>query len=361
MQLLEKQKTILIIDDNQDLRTIITEALRLEGYIVLDASDGFIGIEMAKKYRPDLILCDIIMPGIDGFEVKKQLGNFNETRLIPLIFLSALSEHNEIRTGMETGADDYLVKPVLLEELFKSINSRLKKYENINITINEKLDKFKDRIITVLPHELLTPLNGILGFSCLLKEDDGTFSREEIKQFASAIEESGLRLHHLIDNYLKFMMLKVNKEAEIIKKAIKTNEIISNISKLVALNYKRSNNLILKLIKTDLMINKDDFEYVLNEIVDNAFKFSKTDTLVEIESNTDGDNFRIKITDSGIGFRIESLNDIGAFNQFNRAEMEQQGFGLGLLTSLLVIQNCKGRLTINKLEKGTEVKIVLPN
>jgi two-component system, sensor histidine kinase and response regulator len=360
MQLLEKHKTILIIDDNQDLRIIILEALRLEGYTVMDASDGFIGIEMAKKYRPDLILCDVIMPGIDGFEVKKQLGNNIETLLIPFIFLTAIAEQNEVRKGMRTGADDYLLKPVVLDELLLTIETRLKKYESINTTVNEKIDKFKNRIVSILPHELLTPLNGILGFACLIRDDIDSFSRKEIAELASAIEKSGNRLHHLINNYLKYSILKINKEATFVKTSLRTNEIITNTSQQVALIYDRPNDIKLDLACTNFMIDKDDFEYVLNEIIDNAFKFSKTDTLVEIESKTDGDNFIIKITDKGIGFPMKNLNDIGAFNQFNRAELEQQGFGLGLIISKLIVQRYNGKLKINRVKNGTEVRIILP-
>lgn len=360
MQLVDKHKTILVIDDNQDLLNTIIEALKLEGYTVLGANDGLSGIENAKKYRPDLILCDIIMPGIDGLEVKKQLDNDIETLLIPFIFLTAIAEQNEVRKGMETGADDYLIKPVKLNELLYAIEIRLKKYESISTTINEKIDKFKNRIVSVLPHELLTPLNGIMGFASLIRDDNGSFSRKEISEFALAIEESGSRLHHIINNYLKYSTLKINKEATFAKISLRTNEIITEISHLVALKYNRTNDIKLDLDSTDLMIDKDDFEYVLNEIIDNSFKFSKTDTLVKITSKRESDNFVVIITDNGIGFPMENLNDIGAFNQFNRAELEQQGFGLGLIISMLIVQRYNGKLKINRILNGTEVKIILP-
>lgn len=360
MQLHGKNKTILIIDDNNELRNIVSEALGLEGFNVIEASDGLLGIEQAKKYKPDLILCDIVMPEIDGYEVKRQLGNDIGTMLIPFVFLTAVAEQHQVRKGMETGADDYLVKPIRLEELLSTIEVRLKKYENINLTINDRIDIFKNRIVSVLPHELLTPLNGILGFSSIIKDDKGTLSRREIRDFAIAIEESGNRLHHLITNYLKYTTIKINKEAVFVKSSVKTNEIITNISRVTAQVYNRPNDVGLDLENTSLMIDRSDFEYVINEIVDNAFKFSSPGTIVKVESKTLGDFFYIIITDNGIGFPIDNLYDIGAFNQFNREELEQQGFGLGLITSMLVVQRYNGSLKINKLKAGTEVNIKLP-
>ncbi len=360
MQLPVNHKTILIIDDNNELRVIVSEALSLAGFNVIEASDGLIGIEMAKKHKPDLILCDIVMPEMDGYEVKRQLCKDIGTMLIPFVFLTAVAEQHEVRKGMETGADDYLVKPIRLEELLLTIETRLKKYENINLTINDRIDIFRNRIVSVLPHELLTPLNGILGFSSIIKDDTGTLSRKEIRDFAIAIEESGNRLHHLINNYLKYTTLKINKEAVFVKSSVKTNDIITNISKRSGLTYNRLNDIEFELENIALMIDKNDFEYIINEIVDNAFKFSSPGTSVKIESKTDGDIFNIIITDNGIGFPIGHLHEIGAFNQFNRGKLEQQGFGLGLVNSMLVVQKYNGSLKINKLRVGTEVNIKLP-
>jgi DNA-binding response OmpR family regulator len=104
-------KTILIIEDSTDVRENIAEILKLENYEAVTAENGTIGIEKAKTVMPDLIICDIMMPGISGYDVLKQLNNDTSTGGIPFIFLTAKSERSDVRMGMNLGADDYLTKP----------------------------------------------------------------------------------------------------------------------------------------------------------------------------------------------------------------------------------------------------------
>ena len=120
-------KTILIIEDNLDVRENIADILILESYRVVTAENGTIGIEKAKTFLPDLIICDIMMPGIDGYEVLKRINEDATTAGIPFIFLTAKSERTDVRMGMNLGADDYLTKPFEEKDLFDAIECRLKK------------------------------------------------------------------------------------------------------------------------------------------------------------------------------------------------------------------------------------------
>lgn len=122
------QKTILIIEDHDDIRESTAEILELAGYNVLAAPEGKSGVEMALKHLPDLILCDIMMPVLDGYGVLYLLGKHEETSSIPLIFITAKAERADLRKGMEMGADDYITKPFDDMELLNAIDSRLKKY-----------------------------------------------------------------------------------------------------------------------------------------------------------------------------------------------------------------------------------------
>ena len=120
-------KTILLIEDDTALRENTAEMLELSGYDVLTASNGRIGIEKAKENHPNVIVCDIMMPEVDGYGVLESLSHDPETQHIPFIFLSAKTEHKEIRKGMDLGADDYLTKPFEEEELLSAVESRLAK------------------------------------------------------------------------------------------------------------------------------------------------------------------------------------------------------------------------------------------
>lgn len=122
-------KTILLIEDDTALRENTAELLELSDYTVHTAPNGKIGIEMTKKVLPDIIVCDIMMPEVDGYGVLKAVSTEATTSHIPFIFLSAKTEHKEIRKGMDQGADDYLTKPFEEEELLSAVESRLAKAE----------------------------------------------------------------------------------------------------------------------------------------------------------------------------------------------------------------------------------------
>lgn len=131
---------ILIIEDNTDIRENVVEILELSGYRVFDAPDGKVGVQMALQHVPDIILCDIMMPEMDGYEVIEELNKHAETSATPFIFLTAKAERPDVRKGMELGADDYLTKPFDDTELLAAIESRLKKGKH-NSCITARLPK----------------------------------------------------------------------------------------------------------------------------------------------------------------------------------------------------------------------------
>lgn len=143
-------KTILIIEDDISLRENTAELLELENYKVLSAPDGRAGVEQALLFKPDIIVCDIMMPQMDGYGVLEAVSKDPSTQHIPFIFLSAKTEHKEIRKGMDLGADDYLTKPFEEEELLSAIESRLAKATILskrgNKEVVEDLDEAKSEV-----------------------------------------------------------------------------------------------------------------------------------------------------------------------------------------------------------------------
>lgn len=124
-------KTVLIIEDDISIRKMIRDFLELQNFVVITAEDGKIGIELANKMVPDLIVSDIVMPNVNGYEVKKELSRLPVTATIPFIYLSSQADRADIRTGMELGADDYLFKPFNIEELSSAIETQLEKRKNL--------------------------------------------------------------------------------------------------------------------------------------------------------------------------------------------------------------------------------------
>ncbi len=156
-------KKILVIEDELTIRENIAEMLEMEGFQPLEAENGKIGLELAMIEKPDLILCDVMMPEINGYEVLMQLRENANTATIPFIFLTAKADKNDFRKGMQLGADDYLTKPCTSSELLQAINTRLNKHEKLTLTYNQTIKDALEKInylvyydaVTSLPNRLL--------------------------------------------------------------------------------------------------------------------------------------------------------------------------------------------------------------
>jgi CRP-like cAMP-binding protein len=165
-------KSVLVIEDNNDIRENIAEILQLAGYDVFEAINGKVGVELALKNRPDIILCDIMMPEMDGYGVLHILNKHKETNTIPFIFLTAKAEHLDLRKGMDLGADDYLTKPFDDFELLQSIESRLKKKEMQQISFSNSLEQLGT---------LATKVDGLAELQRIIKERKiQTFKKNQV-------------------------------------------------------------------------------------------------------------------------------------------------------------------------------------
>ncbi|HNQ12588.1 MAG TPA: response regulator [Bacteroidia bacterium] len=155
---MEKRK-ILVIEDNLEMRENIVEILELAGYSVLSAPNGKEGVSISQNEKPDLIICDIMMPELDGYGVLKILSKSPETYTIPFIFLTAKAEKSDIRQGMMMGADDYLTKPFDANDLLQAIEIRLEKSKNLKKEYSSDLDGFAQFIDEAKGYEEMIKLS----------------------------------------------------------------------------------------------------------------------------------------------------------------------------------------------------------
>ena len=361
---------ILIIEDQPDVRENIEAILELEDYETLIAENGEMGIEMAKNHQPDLILCDVMMPKLDGFGVVQALRQNPITSTIPLIFLTAKVDRLSLRQGMDLGADDYLTKPFTLDELINAVKARLSKQTLIQKDVNQELDKFRSNITRSLPHELLTPLNGILGMSDLLSNYYDTMDADEVQSCLADIKTSSERLHRLIQNFLLFAQLELFQsnpqqsqiwQNRLSKTTTNPVSIIEKITQNIAQQIGRTDDLQLSLKEANIRISEQDLQKITEEIVDNAFKFSVKGTPIIVESILENQNFILTVTNQGRGMSSEQIAQIGAYIQFERKLYEQQGSGLGLVIAKRMTELYNGELEIQStLNEKTIVSICLP-
>jgi len=355
-------KKILVIEDEYSLRKGVSEILMFEGYNTLEAENGRIGIQLALENLPDLILCDIMMPEMNGLTVLDELRKTESTRLIPFIFMTALSERSNIREGMNLGADDYITKPFTREDLLSAVNTRLIKAESIELKVETKLNRLRNSIISHIPHELLTPLNAVLGNSEILYSFTDTLTQEEIKHMAKSIHEGGERLLNLIRHYLTYIHLTTVNVQDVEKTLITgcgkmAEEIITEVAK----QHKREHDLVLSLADIQCYAGEEELNLILTELTDNAFKFSRQGTPVTITISTGDKGTRFMFHNTGRIFPPEAIRLIGAFSQFERHKYEQQGSGLGLIIVKMLTELYKGSLDIKSSEEqGNYITVTLP-
>jgi signal transduction histidine kinase len=361
-------KKILVIEDVHYLRNDILEMLRLEGYEVAGAENGLIGVQVARDFMPDLIVCDIMMPGLDGYQVLENLRGDQETRTIPFIFLTAKTDRPDVRRGMGLGADDYITKPFYTAELLETIQARLTNRQNFDRMAEEKMDALRENIARSLPHELRTPLNTIIGFSDMLMLEAQSITPEVLLEWAEHINAAGLRLYHLIENYIAYVRVEAIARTPSYLDAARAKVTVNpgGTVEFQAINraqqHERPTDLKLELnARSSAAIAEDDLTKLVDELVDNAFKFSAKGQEVRVETHDEPGRFVLMVSDHGRGMSADQIANIGAYVQFERLFYEQQGAGLGLIIAKRITEIYNGVFEINsQANTQTTVTVKLP-
>jgi len=347
-----KVTEVLVIEDDAMLRNNIVDMLTIEGFVVRNASNGRDGIELAISNHPDLIICDIMMPGIDGYEVLEELHSNPSTAAIPFIFLTAKAEVSDVRKGMEGGADDYITKPFTFNTLLKSVRARVAKNDAIKQRIQQDIDRLCTCIALSLPHEVRTALNGILGASSLLVEQADSYGREELKNLYELIYSSSTRLNRLVENYLCYAELEIAVRDSRLSSYYRsfrsetTSSLVTVISEARADRDRRRDDLHLELEELSCTVKDSHFTKIVEELLDNAFKYSKPKSQVKVTTRACNGFMELVVYNSGHGMTDEQVKSIGAFIQFDRAVFEQQGTGLGLIIVKRIAELYGGSLSI---------------
>jgi Osmosensitive K+ channel histidine kinase len=382
------QSAILIVDDNPQNLHILAKILQENNYEIEFATNGEAALGWIKDRKFDLILLDINMPGMDGFEVCRQIRSNPVMDNIPVIFLSAETDRGSILKGFDLGAQDYVTKPFDSRELLARVRTHLllkdslEKLKNLNKTLEEKvdertrqlkeanvkletlnlrlidLDKAKSDFLNLISHEIRTPLNGILGPLELLKLP---VSASEIRELVELLDLSVKRLEHFSLNALLITRLKT-KQYEIKKEKIDLSKLITELLneetekfQLKHIQVKREANLYLGLIPGEAeMIKK-----CISNILDNAVRFSPDNSTIEIDTYVDAQTIICEIKDNGKGFAIGTLDRI--FELFNTGdEYKDNSIGIGLPIAKMIMEGHGGNIMAgNNPEGGAYVKLML--
>jgi two-component system, sensor histidine kinase and response regulator len=362
-------KNILVVEDEPQIRKNLQEILTLHDFNAIAVTNGLQGLDALQVVRPDVILCDVNMPEMDGHDFLREVQSNQLTANIPFIFLTANSERPDVRSGMELGASDYLTKPVRADELLKAINIQINKQTIAEQCSNDRLNQLRSSICGALPHELYTPLNGIFGAADLLIQDHDALVMPERLELAHLIRDSVSRLHDLVRNFMLYVELELHMNAPDRPERIRQNQqsrvlvkpLLGNIAQQVASQHDRSTDLQLTIEPAALAISEAKLIKLLQEVIDNAFKFSCPGQLVQVLGRQLDQTYHIEILDRGRGMTAHQIAAIGAYMQFDRDRYEQQGSGLGLTIALRLAQMHDGRLSVRSTHgQETAVTIILP-
>lgn len=268
---------------------------------------------------------------------------------------------------MNLGADDYLSKPFTIRELIGAVEARLEKQQLWEQSSEERLGELRQNLTRSLPHEFLTPLNGILGYATFLCEEHEEIEPEDVYEMGMGIRASAQRLYHSIQNFLLYAQLELLKEdvqrsGELFTG--QTEQLTGTVAariQAIAERHHRSEDLAISLQDSPVAMPETWLIKVLEELVDNAFKFSEAGTPVEVGLTVTGEQVQLTVGDRGRGFQPEQIKQLGAYEQFDRKLYEQQGSGLGLEIVKRLVNLNRGTLEIES-QPGelTQVRLTLP-
>lgn len=358
---------ILVIDDEAMFREATACALQRKGFETVEAADGIEGAETARRLLPDLIICDVNMDRMDGYSLLEALRQEPATAAIPFILMTGMGDADSMRRGMNLGADDYLAKPFTAPQLFSAVEARLKKSQFLRQNAEKKLSDLRANLSLALPHEMITPLNGIFGLAQILISEAESLTAAEIADFGATILSSAERLHRTVQNFLLYGQLEMQASDPQYLAALREKEtpqlrqLVETRARHLAKAATRAADLQLELADGSVRVVDDLFTKLVAELIDNAFKFSVAGTAVRVESSLSDGEYTLSVADRGHGMDAGQVAGIGAYSQFNRKSNEQQGAGLGLAIARRIVELHGGQFGIqSEPGAGTTVTVKLP-
>jgi len=375
---------VLIVDDERRNVELLKVMLAPEGYMIMTASNGPEALGLLEDQQPDLILLDVMMPGMDGYEVAGKIKANPATKNIPVIMLTALDDRNARMLGLNAGAEDFLTKPMDRAELCVRVRNllRLKAYGDKLRAAHEALavalaeagearrmaehaNNAKTQFLRAMSHELRTPLNAISGYTEILEMGiRGVVNPAQVKDLGR-IKRAAAYLLRLINDVLTIARLEGARPLHLISIAV--NPVLAEVEGLCILQAK-ANGLTLTVApcEHDIFATADAerFQQILLNLTTNAIKFTPKGGSIDITCDDDTGVVRIRVNDTGVGVRLLDIDRVfEPFVQIDRhlTTETQQGVGLGLSISRELARAMSGDLTLESVEGvGSTFTLSLP-
>lgn len=357
---------LVLIEDNDELRRFLAEALAEEGHEVVQAANGRDGLLAVRKASPELVISDIDMPMLSGHGVLEALRGDPEFEWLPFVFLTGWDKPEDRRAGMRSGADDYLTKPVDPRDLLDTVRARLARREAARRETERRLDELRRSVTTLLPHEMRTPLTALLGSLDVLQSVHRDIPAEQVARLVDMALSGARRLHRAAENYLLQATLDLDRlagrgsESRPFSGSAGALDVEAAAS-TIASQHERSGDLRLELSDAVVPIGGPYLRKIVSELVDNAFKFSAGGQPALVSLAQSPGEVWLEVADAGPGLSEGQAAEIGAFRQFGRSLLEQQGSGLGLGLVLAMAAASGGAVEFGRSPlRGAAVRVRWP-
>ncbi|NDJ33438.1 MAG: hybrid sensor histidine kinase/response regulator [Chloroflexi bacterium] len=369
----DKKQHILVVEDDTDLLNGIAELLTINEFDVSTATHGREGLDALRRmtHPPDLIISDIYMPVMDGFEFLERVRQRTDWIGVPFIFLTARGSKQDIHEGFVRGAEDYIVKPFEFNDLVMRVRSRLDRHAQLRALQSSQLDQIRQRILTVINHEVRTPLSYIVAYADMLANDPTLPDSETLRQYVTGIQLGTERLHRLTETFLVLAELESGTGEHVYElrsePILALDGIVTAALGNIQTTVDSSGASVRVELASDLPAVRGDrvyLELAVRHVLDNAIKFSRgqDDPAVWVRIEANGDYVAIVVRDQGRGINPDLTNRLfDMFYQADRESFEQQGIGAGLSIVRHVMNLHKGDVQIESAPgEGTTVMLLLP-
>lgn len=365
---------ILVIEDEHMLRDEVVEWLTFEDYEVFNAQDGVAGLECAFRDRPDLVVCDIMMPRLDGYGVLLEMRSNPGTAAIPFIFMTAKVTPEDIRRGMVFGADDYLTKPFTRLDLLDAIKARLEKkalvershqndIEQLETALEQEHEQrlLKAKMVAMFSHDFRNPLAGIMSSISLLRDYADHLDEQRRLVHLNRSEAAVRQLIQMLDDMLFLSQMDANSlnlELELLDIGQFFERIIDEFWIINGETHKLQYE---SHVASYLMTDPRLLRQIAINLVSNAIKYSPQGGEVRIGLDSDGKQFVLTVQDQGIG--ISETDQLRLFRTFQRgsnvSDIRGTGLGLAIVKQAVDLLGASVYLE-SQIEVGTTVTVHIP-
>ncbi len=368
--------TILVVDDNPTNLQVLLESLKRTGFKILVARTGENAIQQAEYGKPDLILLDVMMPGIDGFETCRRFKTLDAFKEIPIIFMTALTDTTDKLKGFQAGGVDYVTKPLQHEEVLARVVTHLtirrlqQESREQHLLLQEKhaelqaLNASKDKFFSIISHDLRSPLSSVLVGLRLLTDPESRVSESEKEEILHDSRRTVEQLYSLLDNLLVWSRLQRGL-MEYAPKQIDLQPLFERNATLFAANAEQKQIAIRQTVTAPIFAFADSqmIDTVIRNLISNALKFTEARGAITLSACQNDQNVEITVADTGIGMDAEAVAKLFRldvrYNQLGTAG--EKGTGLGLNVCKEFAEKNGGSIAVESVVgAGTTFRVTLP-